>query len=205
VKFYDKFQEAAYKERLAFDNLVRLYNLFSKEKYSILKTPYDGMDEYDVLVQRHTKGSIERRFIIELKIRMLSGDALQQAETDGYIFESKKYNSLKRIRDIDAAYNVALYISFTPTGTYMWNINELEEKGLLKPIKKEMNKATMNSRDDKANKKVYLLKKEWAKDWSYIWSEDQFNRCLAEKEIEKQSIKEQLMADKNLLEKVLFG
>ena len=57
----------------------------------------------------------------------------------------------------------------------------------------------------KANKKVYLLKKEWAKDWSYIWSEDQFNRHLAEKEIEKQSIKEQLLADKNLLEKVLFG
>lgn len=206
MNFTDSFAEAAYKERLAFKNLRSIYNLFPDDNHFIDIRPYDGMDEYDVLIQKHNEGSILKRLITELKIRMLTGDALQQAEENGYILESKKYKALKRIQSIDADLNKCAYICFTPTGTYLWFIDDLDKKGLLKPVNKEMNRATMASRDEKIDKKVYLLKTEWAyKRWDYTWSEDQYIKSVADEVRKKKFIEDKLKNDRDFLSQVLFN
>ena len=50
-----------------------------------------------------------------------------------------------------------------------------------------MNKATMESRDNKVNKRVYLLKEEWSKQYNYIYDDLSFerNKDSEKKKLEK--------------------
>lgn len=176
TEFLNDFERSAYYERLAFENFIHNYKLFNdKDKWDILITPYYADDVYDVMITKHEKGSVIKRYIIELKIREKSFD------DEGYVYETKKHNSLTKIKNIDPEHNQILYINFTPNGTYVWNIDECLKE--YKPIKKEMNKATMTSRDDKSNKSTYLLLPVSAKKYEYRWDIGQYNK---EVEIEKQ-------------------
>jgi len=158
-----KFKESSYKERLAFKNWRNLYNLFPESEWTVLITPYDGSDVYDVLVQNRSY----KRIIIEIKVR---GElATQKGIEEGFFYESKKHKSLTDLKDLDPDNNTIMYINFTTKGTYVWNINKIE----LKSIKREMNKATMNS-NDKVNKSVYLLDVADAKFYSYVYDDLQY-------------------------------
>ena len=159
-----KFQEASYRERLAWRNWRKLYNIFPEDSWTVFITPYDGSDVYDVLVQNNSY----KRIIIEIKIR--NEFATQCGLEDGFIYETKKHKSLSMVKDLDPDNNSIMYINFTSKGTYLWNISKLD----LNPVKKEMNKATMNSTDDKQNKSVYLLKAEDAKFYPYIFDDVQY-------------------------------
>lgn len=163
-KLNNKFEEASYKERLAFKNWRSLYNLFPEDNWTVFITPFDGSDVYDVLVQNNSF----KRIIIEIKIR--NEFATQCGLEDGFIYETKKHKSLSMVKDLDPDNNTIMYINFTTKGTYVWNISKLD----LNPVKKEMNKATMNSTDDKQNKSVYLLKAEDAKFYPYIFDDVQY-------------------------------
>ena len=56
-----------------------------------------------------------------------------------------------------------LYISFTPKGTYLYDINYLLENKLMpKLIKMDMNKMTVAENVEKVSKQVYLLPTELA-------------------------------------------
>ena len=163
-KITNPFEEASYKERLAFKNWRQLYKLFPEEKWTVFITPYDGVDVYDVLVQNNQY----KRIIIEIKIR--NEFATKCGLEEGFIYESKKHKSLSQVKDLDPENNTIMYINFTTNGTYVWNISKID----LKPIKKVMNKATMNSKSDKENKTTYLLKVEDAKFYPYIYDDLQY-------------------------------
>lgn len=200
----NKFEEAAIKERIAFKNLRELYNLFNTEDCLITINPYDGMESYDLIIQYHKNGTIIKRLIIELKIRSLSGMSLQDARDNGWIFEDKKYKSLKKAADLDPDKNVMLYICFTPDGTYIWNITKLQSD--FKKHKKVMNKATMSSTDNKINKTVYLLDPKLAhKHYEYRWDDAQYQKEKQLEIINKQRNINILKDDRDMLWDLLKG
>jgi hypothetical protein len=180
----EKFIEASTKERFAFNQFITTYNLFQeKDDYSLYLSPVDGYDVYDAMAQhysddRHT----DKRYIIETKIRNVSFNALKECKEDGWILESKKLNSLIKVADLDKERNDILYISFNNDQTIVWNLTKLIDKGLLVKSKKVMNKATMESREDKVNKSIYLLKEEWGKCYKYRFDEISYKAHINKEE-----------------------
>lgn len=167
----NRFEVASLKERLAFDTLVKNYNLFNNN-YKVNSTAYDGNDVYDYYIHKYNDNfSIIKRIFVEIKIRILSGSALEDARSNGWILESKKFNDLKRIAQIDPEASI-IYVNFTPDGVYFYDLLKLEKEGSLKLTKKVMNRATMCSKIDKTNKGCYLLKSELAfKHYPFVWSD----------------------------------
>lgn len=203
----DNFEIASRKERLAFETLLENYNLF-KNNYRVNGTPVDSNDIYDYWIHKFNENfSITQRIIVEIKIRNLSGSQLEDARENGWILETKKFNSLKKASEIDPEMKI-LYVCFTPDGTLFFDLKDLEEKKLLKVTKKVMNKATMNSIYEKENKSCYLLKSEWAvKTYPFIWDdriyENKQREILAIAREEK--INNIVKEDINILGKLLFG
>lgn len=169
----EKFISASRKERFAFNQFITTYNLFQeKDNYSVYLTPDDGYDVYDAMVQHYADDyNTDKRYIIETKVRNVSMNVLEDCKTNGWILESKKYNSLMKVAELDPEKNDVLYISFNNDQTIVWNLTKLTEKGLLVKSKKTMNKATMASREDKINKSIFLLKEEWGKIYKYRFDE----------------------------------
>jgi len=183
----NNFIEASKRERFAFKQFIEKYKLFKEDDYSIYLTPEYGYDKYDALIQKFNNDSYicEKRYITEFKIRMFdnkSNSTLRKCREEGFIFETKKYNGLVKISKLDPDKNEILYINFLPDSTIIWNISLLEKKGLLKKTNKYMNVATMKSRSDKKDKKIYLLKEEWGKKYNYIFDERSYQAHLSEKE-----------------------
>lgn len=160
----DKYEEAAYKERLAFKEFIKTFKYSNNELYEIVYTEYTGSDVYDVLiVNRLTR----KRAIIEIKIR--GDEGTHRGIQDGFFLEKKKYNSLLKLRKYEILSNEddckIFYLNFTTSGTYMWNLDSI----LIKSVRMTMNKATMGSKIDKVDKEVFTLKVEDAKHHSYQW------------------------------------
>lgn len=187
--FINKFEEAAYKERLFFNNLINLYKLFPIEDWLITETPYTGNDSYDFLVQHKQTYKL---FIIEIKIR-------KTAFSDGYFYETNKHKSLSQIKNINPDYNTILYINSTPDGTYIWNIDNIIDK--YKPIKKEMNIATMTSYE-KEQKGAYQLLITDAKHYPYHWDDKQFVPKVEINNINNVKIQNKLKEDRCILRKL---
>lgn len=166
----NKFEEASKKERFAFNQFIKLYNLYQSDKYEIFITPDDGYDSYDVLIQEVDleSGIIIKRWIIEIKIR--KERATHCGYEEGFILEKKKYNQLKKMKDIDSEKNEILYINFTTEETLVFNLSEID----IEFERKFMNKATMSSKKDKVNKLVSLLNHNDAKRYNYIFDEIQY-------------------------------
>lgn len=142
--FTDKYEEASFKERLYFDKLIELHNIFPSDKWTYYKTSYLGYDDYDYSATNKITG---KRLIIEIKIRDKSWG--------GYVYETKKHKKLMDIKKTDPNNITILYVNSTPSGTYIWNIDNII--GKYKTTWVEMNKSTMNSRTEKKRKRVYLL------------------------------------------------
>lgn len=178
--FTNDFERSAYFERLAFSNFMKESNIFGVGNWEIKPTPYSGLEPYDILAIRYNNdGSIIKRLIIELKIR-------DRDFTDsGWVFETKKYKSMKAIQDMDPDNNRIVYINFTPTNTLLWKIDDII--GRYKAVKKEMNKATMDSRDNKINKSTYLLSTDDAYIFNYVWSESQYHQLLHQEALEREA------------------
>lgn len=174
----DKYVEASKRERFHFNQLCIEEDIFNEDKgYTILTTPEDGYDKYDFLIQKYSPQSYicEKRYIVEVKVRNLTGHILKDAQDNGWILETKKLNSLLEVQKLDKEKNDIIYISFNGTYTYIWNITSLMNKGLLEATtNRSMNKATMSSRDNKVNKKVYMLKEEWGKRFDYEATEENY-------------------------------
>ncbi len=179
--FENKFDEAAFKERLFFRTLNNLYNLFPEEKYLIQELYYNDTSRYDILVS--TKEAPYKRFIIEIKIR--------KDKYPEYVYENSKHKALKIAYNVDPENNTILYINSTPDGTYIWNIMKIIDK--YKLTHKQMNSQTVISTTDKEDKKTYLLKPEDAfRKYDYKWDEQQFNNLQIEKFKESKKIKKAL-------------
>jgi hypothetical protein len=142
--FTDRFEEASFKERLFFDNLIEEFKLFSPEKWTYYKTSYLGKDTYDYFAQNKITG---KKFYIEIKIR--------DRNWDGYVYETKKHKALMKLKNQDPNNTSILYVNSTPSGTYFWKIDDIIHK--YKTTLILMNKATMGGDNKKEKKSVYLL------------------------------------------------
>ena len=191
----ERFIEASKRERFAFQQFISTYNLFQEDNnYSVYLTPDDGYDVYDAMVQHYSSDYYtDRRYIIETKVRNVSMEVLKDCKENGWILESKKYNSLMKVAALDEDKNDVLYISFNNDQTIVWNLTKLTKKGLLVKSKKTMNKATMTSRENKINKSIFLLKEEWGKVYKYRFDEISYkshiNKEKELKEFRKKDIK----------------
>lgn len=201
----DEFIEASKRERFHFKMFVDKYNLFNEDDgYTTLITPVEGMDRYDALIQKYESDTymVEKRYIVELKVRMLSDDKIKRSREEGWILESKKLNDLKEIQELDPDNNDILYICFNNRYTMVWNITKMINNGKIgKTIKMDMNKATMDSRSNKINKNVYLLKEEDGKRYEYTACEQSYLRNINK----KNELKEGRKKDTLDMSKCLFN
>lgn len=168
----NKFIQAAEKERIAFLQMKKQLNLFSD--CQIYLTPSEGMDCYDGHMMRLNDGTKVKSYIMEFKVR----NFLVEMETDGFFLETKKFLSLKKqVKKwqkelyVDKDEYDILYFSFTDKYTVCWNLTKMEQDGKLKSDRRKMNKATMNSTNDKIEKGVYLLKVEDGKKIDFKWQD----------------------------------
>lgn len=159
--FKDKFQEAAFNERVALHNLESLFNPFPQHSYFKHITPYDGNDVYDCLYQKHIEGTIKKRYYIEIKVR--------NSVFPTYYMEPKKYKDIETIalKNLSKEEFDILYINFTPEGTFLWNATNLLNNNKYNMDSKWANKATMASTTDKKEKDFYAFDKEDAKFYEY--------------------------------------
>jgi len=204
----DKFTEAAQKERFAFTQLCKKYNMFTEDQgYAIYLTPDEGYDKYDALIQHYNEDTYicDKRYITEFKIRQVAGSTLEECRELGWILEQKKFNSLMSVSNLDPDKNQVLYISFVNDKTLIWNLTLLENKNMLHWEKKEMNKATMESRDNKIYKKVCLLKEDWAKVYKYVYDDKSYYANIDEVKKLQQIRKNDTKSMGNTLTDLLFG
>lgn len=170
--FTSTIQEAAFKERIALNNLEVLYNPFPNEVYFKTITRFDGNDFYDALYQKHKEGTTEKRYYIEIKIR--------DKVFPDYFIEPKKIKDIEGValQNLSKCEFEILYLNFTPEGTFLWNATNLINNNKYKLEKKWANKCTMKSRTDKIEKDFWAFEKGDAKFFNYIWDDNQMKPHL---------------------------
>lgn len=158
-----KLIKAGDKERYALAKLIEEMNCNDKYIYQLLTSEsyvpvgYDGF----IIIRDRLTDKVLDMLLVETKVREKHWDEL--------IFERKKLNTLKRERDqlvkemLPSMKPTIVYISFTPKGTYLFNIDQLiEENKLPKLTSMSMNAMTVADNVKKVNKQVYLLSNELA-------------------------------------------
>lgn len=191
--FIDNFEKASYIERLYFENFQKLYNFFKPERWDISKTSYMDNAPYDILLQ---EWATYKRLIIEIKIR--------EERFPEYIYETKKHNSLMKVKNLDPTNNTIIYMCSTPDGTYLWNIDNIISK--YEKTSLHANKATMDSKTNKVDKRCYLLKPEDAfKHFEYKWDIKQFNEIVMKERLDKEMAEELKRQDRDMMGKFIFG
>lgn len=198
MEFLNDFHKASYKERLAFKTFLKVYpDIFPTESFIIGETMFDGNDPYDFLITKHYDGSIEKRYIIEIKVR--SDKWLTQCENEGFFFEKKKYNQLKLIRDMDPDNNRILYINFTSRGTYFWNIDRIESDFSIK--NRSMNK-TNKGNTQAIDKDVIILSRDISKTYNFNWCDEIFDSHI--KSIKRDLMMNSIMKDSKSYKNIGF-
>lgn len=191
MKFTNDFEKREFLGREALRELKVLYpNLFKYDLHFTTDT-YAAYDAFYHIIDSNTH-SITKRVLIEIKIR--------DRQFPEYILETKKLNSLKKIRK-DLGFNEKemsiLYINFCPNETIIWNIDKINND-----IKtNEYNKATAFSRKDKISKDVIELKPSEGKQINYILNENKILNKTKINNIVDNKVKEM----KNDLFRSLFG
>lgn len=166
----DKFIEASKRERYTLKYILPLIKEKMPKDYEWTEyiTDIYGYDVYDCLLQAYIEGSIQKRFIIEVKIR--------DKHWEDLILETEKLKSLKsKIFDDKAQ---ILYINITPKGTYIFNLTKLEKQNKLVKNTLMANKATMASRDEKVNKGVYFLNVGDALKLEWTFNENEYKESI---------------------------
>jgi hypothetical protein len=191
MTFTNDFEKREYLGREALRELKVLYpNLFKYDLHFTTDT-YAAYDAFYHIIDSDTH-SITKRVLIEIKIR--------DRHFPEYILETKKLNSLKKIRK-DLGFNEdemsILYINFCPNETIIWNIDKINND-----VKtNEYNKATAVSRKDKVSKDVIMLQPTEGKQLDYILDESKILNKTKINNIVDNKVKEL----KNDLFKTLFG
>ena len=151
------------------------YKLFNGDIQFTTDT-YSAYDAFYFIIDDVTH-NIKKRVYIELKIR--------NRVFDSYLLESKKMNSLLKIRkDMYFTEDEAtiLYINFCPNETIIYNIDKVKNLPTEKLI---ANKCTVNSKTDKIEKTVIMLKPTDGKQIEYIINENEIIKRLEIKQIVK--------------------
>lgn len=162
--------------RAALLELQELYPFIFKYDIKFTVERYSHYDAYFMVIDEDTQ-SIKKRVWIELKIRDTS--------YPDYILEEKKFKNIKKEMN-DLGFNDKdvdiLYLNYTPDGTYIWKINNIDE--YYETESKGMNKCTAISRYNKTNKYIYMLEIKDAKKLDYIIDIDRIFKKITYK-IEK--------------------
>lgn len=190
MKFTNDFEKREFLGREALRELKQLYPNLLKYDLHFTTDTYAAYDCFYHIIDSNTH-SITKRVLIEIKIR--------DRQFPEYILETKKLNSLKKIRK-DLGFNEKemsiLYINFCPNETIIWNIDNINND-----IKtNEYNKATSTSRTEKINKDVIMLQPSEGKQLNYILDENKILNKTKVSNIVDNKIKEM----KNDLFRTLF-
>jgi hypothetical protein len=180
MEFTNDFEKNEVIAREALLELNKKYNLFTGDIHFTTDT-YSAYDAFYFIIDDVTH-NIKKRVYIELKIR--------SRIFDSYLLESKKMNSLLKIRkDMYFTEDEAtiLYINFCPNETIIYNIDKVKNLPTEKLI---ANKCTVNSKTDKIEKTVIMLKPTDGKQIEYIINENEIIKRLEIKQIVKNIEKE---------------
>jgi hypothetical protein len=162
-KFNDDFERREWFGREGLKQLKDKYPNIFKWDLNFTTGKYDDYDAYWFIIDENQ--SIKKRVWVEIKWRDRS--------FDDYILEVKKLNQLKKLRDsmfLSKDDVTFIYINFTPNGTFMWDITNMEDSGETLVA----NKATSDSRQNKINKKIIYLPE--GKRFDYVINETQIIR-----------------------------
>ncbi len=179
------YKETGDRERYCLENLFKYMNLKQDTyEYHFVSTPsgiaicYDG----ELTIRYKATGTIISYHLIEAKCRMKDFDEL--------ILEKTKFNALKKEKNKKDKYLKSqwsdkivgmIYIQFTPSGSYLFDLLSLYENNLLPTLTKmNMNKVTIASTTDKVEKQIYLLNKELGSKYGWIYNEQEYNVSLLE-------------------------
>ena len=180
-----KFIAAGRKERYALTNFFHYMTNRSRDyEYSFAPTPEDEIIGYDgiLTIKYKMTGNICGYYLVETKIRERDFDTLQ--------FDKQKLNTLKRNKKSKDKYfktNYSdhtigiMYVNHTPSGTYLFDILTILDNKLLPKVTKNLcNKTTVNSREEKVEKDVYMMPKELATKYRYVYCEKEYQLSLLE-------------------------
>lgn len=133
-----EFQKAAIMERQYLD---RLYAEMYDTKF--IPTPDNSKIHFDGTLCKSGK-----QYIVEAKVR--------KATYEAYYLEEDKY---KNLLQVSAEFGMdILYINFTPSGTYVWNLSDMKKKNQIMPFQMRwMNEKTAEHTEVKVRKSVTLL------------------------------------------------
>jgi hypothetical protein len=162
-KFNDDFERREWFGREGLKHLKELFPNTFKWDINFTTGKYDDYDAFWFIIDENQ--SIKRRVWVEIKWRDRS--------FDDYILEVKKLNQLKKLRNsmfLSKDDVTFIYINFTPNGTFMWDITNMEDSGDTLVA----NKATSDSRKNKINKKIIYLPE--GKRFDYVINETQIIR-----------------------------
>ena len=163
LKFESEFQKNEEVARYALKEMNEKYKLFTGD-IQFTSDVYSAYDAFYFIIDDVTH-NIKKRVYIELKIR--------NRVFDSYLLETKKMNSLLKIRkDMYFTEDEAtiLYINFCPNETIIYNIDKVKNLPTEKLI---ANKCTVNSKTDKIEKTVIMLKPTDGKQIEYIINENE--------------------------------
>ena len=149
---------------------------------------YDGI----LIIKDKLTTKIKGFYLVEAKVRNKDFNELY--------FEKAKYETLKRYkRQLDtylkANYSdhtiAMMYINFTPTATFLFDISTIAENKLLPKLDKiEMNYCTVNSTSHKIEKDVFNLDTNLAIKYKYKFDPNVYMTYLNEKQKELKLHKE---------------
>jgi hypothetical protein len=173
-----KFIEASKRERFSLSKIIPTMIKNIKEYYVYYSDEFK-YECWDLQLYLSKDGIIYKKFIVEAKIRDVDYDSL--------MLESKKLKDLKSIKKrwikegiTNEGETDILYICFTPSGTYVYNISKLIEidAECLKHIQYiECPKQTCGDTTE-INKPVYFLTKDLAKKIDFIFNENDYQKSL---------------------------
>lgn len=175
-----KFTEAGRKERYCLTELFNYLNFTNDTyKYSFSPTSEDESIGFDgtLIISHKLTGTIKAFYLVEAKVRTKVYDT--------FVFEQKKLNTLKSYkRKLDKYFKAEysdktinlMYVSFTEEATFMYDLLTLIDNHLMpKLTKMKMNKVTVESRDNKINKHVFLLPQNIAVKYKWNFNEREYN------------------------------
>lgn len=175
LKFENEFQKNEEVARYALKEMNEKYKLFNGD-IQFTSDVYSAYDAFYFIIDDVTH-NIKKRVYIELKIR--------NRVFDSYLLETKKMNSLLKIRkDMYFTEDEAtiLYINFCPNETIIYNIDKVKNLPTEKLI---ANKCTVNSKTDKIGKTVIMLKPTDGKQINYVLKETDIIKKMEVKELVK--------------------
>jgi hypothetical protein len=165
-QFVDDYEKREWIGREALKHLQSLYPESFKYDIHFTQGKYDDYDAFYFIYDNDNK--FKKYVWIEIKVRYESFNE--------YFLEKKKLDRMIQQRDklfLKEDEVVFLYLNFTPSGTYCWNITGME-KGYWDKVM--MNTSTSNNKIDKQLKAVKLLSPSSGKTFDYIYDEKQLLR-----------------------------